>query len=67
MEYIEGGDLMALMCHQDLTELDAMVIAWQLLKGLQLMHENNICHRDLKPEVRNILSDVGVYQRVNAI
>lgn len=56
MEYIEGGDLMALIRRQKLTIDDTMVITKQLLEGLAIMHQNNFCHRDLKPEVTNPMS-----------
>lgn len=51
MEYIEGGDLMALIRRQQLTENEGQKIARQLLEGLKIMHKHHICHRDLKPEV----------------
>lgn len=36
----------------DLQEVDARIIALQLLEGLKLMHEEGFTHRDLKPQVR---------------
>lgn len=51
MEYIDGGDLMELILRKNLTEHHARSIARQLLEGLRAMHENNFCHRDLKPQV----------------
>ncbi|RPB06608.1 kinase-like protein [Morchella conica CCBAS932] len=58
MEYIEKGDLMSLLKDNKLTEMDARTIAKQILEGLQTMHQNHICHRDVKPDVRpsNILA-----------
>lgn len=58
MEYIEYGDLSNLVdAHErNMTESDAKVITRQLLKGLKIMHENNFCHRDLKPMVRTFFS-----------
>lgn len=52
MEYIEKGDLMSLLKDNKLTEMDARTIAKQILGGLQTMHQNHICHRDVKPDVR---------------
>lgn len=52
MEYIEHGDLAKLINESNMTESDAKVITRQLLEGLKVMHENNFCHRDLKPMVR---------------
>lgn len=59
MEYIPGGDLMALIKQRTLTEDDATNITRQLLTGLEIMHENRICHRDLKPEVCCICNVCG--------
>lgn len=49
MEFFELGDLRKHMNHP-FPEHDAQDITWQLVSGLELMH--NICftHRDLKPE-----------------
>lgn len=52
MEYVEHGDL-----EQYLKEFGtaakshASEITRQLLEGLVVLHERNICHRDLKPQV----------------
>lgn len=53
MEYVGGGDLMALILENDLSEDDAKTITRQLLEGLQVMHAKGFCHRDLKPQVRD--------------
>lgn len=53
MEFIENGDL-----SQYLKEFpqkvkdEARNITRQILEGLVVMHDQNICHRDLKPQVR---------------
>lgn len=54
MEYIECGDLASLILEEeDLTESDARTITMQLLEGLNIMHKNGFCHRDIKPKVRS--------------
>lgn len=54
MEYIEGGDLYKFIRENNVDESDVKNITRQLLEGLRIMHENNICHRDLKPQVRSL-------------
>lgn len=44
-ELLEGGDLQEL----EFNELQTAKIIYQILKGIQFLHENNIVHRDLKP------------------
>jgi serine/threonine protein kinase len=52
MEYLEHGDLDKYVRQiGPCSENDAKVIAYQLLKGLHVMHEMNLAHRDLKPQV----------------
>ncbi|OKP13338.1 Rho-GTPase-activating protein 5 [Penicillium subrubescens] len=54
MEYLELGDLYQYLHDKPaLPELEAKEIAFQILEGLEMMHENDFAHRDLKP--RNIL------------
>lgn len=55
MEYIEHGDLDSLITKDYMVERDARVIAAQVLEGLNVMHKHEFCHRDLKPQVGNIL------------
>lgn len=51
MEYVENGNLYELLEKGNILESDMKVITKQLLAGLQVMHKNNFCHRDIKPEV----------------
>lgn len=51
MEYIENGNLHELLVRESISEHDMKAITKQLLQGLQIMHENHFCHRDIKPEV----------------
>ncbi|CAG8241173.1 unnamed protein product [Penicillium nalgiovense] len=55
MEYLEIGDLFAYLYQKPLplSEAEAKEIAYQILDGLSMMHENGFAHRDLKPS--NIL------------
>ncbi|OQE41017.1 hypothetical protein PENCOP_c005G04847 [Penicillium coprophilum] len=54
MEYLELGDLFAyLQSRPPVPEAEAKEIAYQILEGLTMMHENGFAHRDLKPN--NIL------------
>lgn len=48
MEYLPG-DLGALMKEHSLSENETKMVTKQVLAGLEIMHDKNICHRDLKP------------------
>ena len=55
MEYFEHRDLQRhLSTLPPLPEVEAQQITFQLLEGLQFMHENHYSHRDLKPGVSNL-------------
>jgi serine/threonine protein kinase len=73
MDFVNGGNLYDLIrCRQiELDELDQ--IGYQVLRGLETLHQNGIIHRDLKPE--NVLvagdkkvklTDFGVAGMLNA-
>ncbi|PYI24202.1 kinase-like protein [Aspergillus violaceofuscus CBS 115571] len=49
MEYFELGDLSKYLSSQPLQEAEAREIIFQLLSGLELLHDNGFVHRDLKP------------------
>lgn len=54
MEYIENGDLSQyIKRHGSCTTVDVLEITRQLVEGISILHEREICHRDLKPQVRN--------------
>lgn len=51
MEYVEHGDLGGYMKDHQTARANAQEITRQILEGLQVLHEEGICHRDLKPQV----------------
>ena len=57
MEYLEKGDLLAYLEHSrsPLPEGEAKEITLQILEGLDMMHQNNFAHRDLKPNVSGLI------------
>lgn len=57
MEYLELGDLYQYLYDKPpLPEVEAKEIAFQVLEGLSMMHENDFAHRDLKPRVSSWVS-----------
>ncbi|CEO60026.1 hypothetical protein PMG11_04669 [Penicillium brasilianum] len=55
MEYLEKGDLLKYLDHSrtPLSENETKEITFQILEGLDMMHQNKFAHRDLEPQ--NIL------------
>lgn len=52
MEYIEHGDLENFLEKFGAQgQSNAKEISAQILEGLAFLHEREICHRDLKPQV----------------
>lgn len=53
MEFFEYGDLQSHLSQKPgtLPEPQVRQITYQLLEGLQFMHDNGFTHRDLKPAV----------------
>ena len=50
MEYLPDGDLHKYL-NSPLPEKEGQHIAFQILEGLEFMHDSGFAHRDLKPAV----------------
>lgn len=54
MEYVQYGDLgRYIVEHRAQAKMQVKQITLQVLKGLVELHERDICHRNLKPQVRH--------------
>ena len=61
MEYLKGQTLGNLMKSvKPLPEADALKIASRISDAIQYLHENNVIHRDLKPDNIMILDDGSI-------
>lgn len=50
MEFLEHGDLQKYL-GLPLQEIECQEIVFQILEGLEFMHQSGFTHRDLKPAV----------------
>ncbi|MBA3322963.1 MAG: protein kinase [Pyrinomonadaceae bacterium] len=50
LEYLPGGDMSALCRKSPLTLDDALFYVEQICEGLAFAHENEVIHRDIKPQ-----------------
>ena len=64
MEFIEGEDLEKYLEHHSFNEVEAKDLLKQLIHGLKEIHNQNIIHRDIKPN--NIIkANNGVYKIID--
>lgn len=54
-EYMNGGSLTNVVTYTELSELQISAITFEVLKGLNFLHDKNIIHRDIKSD--NVLLD----------
>lgn len=60
-EFVDGSDLRKFIADSELNPI--IDIAYQLLRGLKFIHDNEIVHRDIKLE--NILYDRGIFKYID--
>lgn len=66
MEYLPDGDLHKCL-NSPLPEDEAQHIVFQILEGLDFMHNNGFAHRDLKPAVSLDVRFVEIVTYADAI
>ena len=64
IEYMEKGDLMAIIKETCVTYQDTRDILLQLISGLKYLHDNNIIHGDIKPSNLLVNADGRVKVRL---
>jgi len=63
MEYLPGGDMMTLLMRRDtLTEHEARFYVAQTMLALEVVHQHNFIHRDVKPD--NLLLDARGHMKL---
>lgn len=66
MEYLPDGDLHKYL-NSPLPEDEGQHIVFQILEGLDFMHDNGFTHRDLKPAVSLAVRFVEIVTYADAI
>jgi tRNA A-37 threonylcarbamoyl transferase component Bud32 len=63
MELLTGGELFyRIRTQASFSEKEASQLMKKLVSAVNFMHSNDLCHRDLKPEVQNELFFVFKYK-----
>ena len=62
MEYVNGMEIFDQISEMGAyTEMVAIIIFEQLMKGIEYLHESGVCHRDIKPSNILVTKDNRVY------